>query len=99
MHWLAFLVSRCGKERVNAKKYYDAALKKAEDMKMCRLCGANDVTLYIISEDDKPDRVNPVCPYCHSEHVYDQDKNLQKVVTHCGDVRVKANKALSETAN
>ena len=79
------------KGNMDAKAYYDVALKKSEDMKLCRLCGESDVTLYIISEGGKPDRVNPVCPHCHSEHVYDQDKNLQKVVTHCGDVSVKAN--------
>ena len=83
---------------MNAKAYYDAAAKKSEDMKLCRLCGATNVTLYIISEDGKPDRVNPVCPQCHSEHVYDQDQNLQKVVTHCENISVKANKGMRGNA-
>lgn len=67
---------------MNAKTYYQNASDKSENMKVCHLCGKNDVTLYVISEEGKPDRVNPVCPHCHTEHVYDQDKNLQKVVTH-----------------
>ena len=95
MHWLAFLVSRCGKENMTAKDYYDAAIRKAEDMKTCRLCGEHGVTLYIISEAGKPDRVNPVCPHCFSEHVYDQDKNIQKVVTHIGTVKMKPNNVLT----
>ena len=83
------------KENMTAKDYYDAAIRKAEDMKTCRLCGEHGVTLYIISEAGKPDRVNPVCPHCFSEHVYDQDKNIQKVVTHIGTVKMKANNVLT----
>ncbi len=83
--------NRIAKKIWTMKDYYAAATRKAEDMKHCRLCDKHDVTLHIISEEGKPDRVNPVCPHCFSEHVYDQDKNLQKVVTHCGDVSVKAN--------
>ena len=76
---------------MTAKDYYDSAARKTEDMKRCRLCDKHDVTLHIISEEGKPDRVNPVCPHCFSEHVYDQDKNLQKVVTHIGQVKTRAN--------
>ncbi len=73
---------------MKVKDYYDAVKRKHDDMKLCRLCGERDVTLYIISEDGKPDRVNPVCPHCLSEHIYDQDKNIQHVVTHVGHVQM-----------
>ena len=75
--------------KTETDKYYEACRRKSEDMKLCRICDCDRVSLHIISEDGKPDRVNPVCPECFAEHIYDQDKNLQKVITHIGNMTTK----------